>query len=134
MNNVPDDVRIETYVRAKSMDAIDRTNAKVDAALRAGGAAIGAKVNIDTLPGQLPLICNPEMNELFVHNAQDAFPEVEITNAGHFSASTDMGDVSHLMPAIHPSSAGWTDCSTDRISRWWISTQPPCCPGKPLPA
>lgn len=42
------------------------------------------------------------MNELFVHNAQDAFPEVEITNAGHFSASTDMGDVSHLMPAIHP--------------------------------
>ena len=66
MNNVPDDVRIETYVRAKTMDAIDRTNAKVDAALRAGGAAIGAKVNIDTLPGQLPLICNQEMNELFV--------------------------------------------------------------------
>ena len=102
VNNVPDDVRIETYVRAKTMDAIDRTNAKVDAALRAGGAAIGAKVNIDTLPGQLPLICNQEMNELFVHNAQEAFPAVKITNAGHFSASTDMGDVSHLMPAIHP--------------------------------
>ena len=102
VNNVPDDVRIETYVRAKTMDAIDRTNAQVDAALRAGGAAIGAKVNIDTLPGQLPLICNQEMNELFVHNAQEAFPAVKITNAGHFSASTDMGDVSHLMPAIHP--------------------------------
>ena len=63
VNNVPDDVRIETYVRAKTMEAIEKTHKKVDAALRAGGMAIGA---------------------------------------GHFSASTDMGDVSHLMPAIHP--------------------------------
>lgn len=102
VNNVPDDVRIETYVRAKTMEAIDSTNAKVDAALKAGGMAIGAQVNIDTLPGELPLICNKEMNDLFVENAKDAFPGVKITDAGHFSASTDMGDVSHLMPAIHP--------------------------------
>ena len=102
VNNVPDDVRIETYVRAKTMEAIDSTNAKVDAALKAGGMAIGARVNIDTLPGELPLICNKEMNDLFVENAKDAFPGVKITDAGHFSASTDMGDVSHLMPAIHP--------------------------------
>lgn len=102
VNNVPDDVRIETYVRAKTMEAIDSTNAKVDAALKAGGMAIGARVNIDTLPGELPLICNKEMNDLFVANARDAFPGVKVTDAGHFSASTDMGDVSHLMPAIHP--------------------------------
>lgn len=25
-----------------------------------------------------------------------------VKNAGHFSASTDMGDVSHLLPVIHP--------------------------------
>ena len=102
VNNVPSDVRIETYVRAKTMEAIDKTNAKVDAALRAGGAAIGAKVNIDTMPGQLPLICNATLNELFVANAKEAYPQVEIKDAGHFGASTDMGDVSHLMPAIHP--------------------------------
>jgi metal-dependent amidase/aminoacylase/carboxypeptidase family protein len=102
VNNVPSDVRIETYVRAKTMEAIDLTNAKVDAALRAGGAAIGAKVNIDTLPGQLPLICNQRLNELFVEDAKLANPQVEIKDAGHFGASTDMGDVSHLMPAIHP--------------------------------
>ena len=102
VNNVPSDVRNETYVRAKTMEAIDLTNAKVDAALRAGGAAIGAKVNIDTLPGQLPLICNQRLNELFVEDAKLANPQVEIKDAGHFGASTDMGDVSHLMPAIHP--------------------------------
>ena len=102
VNNVPDDVRIETYVRAKTMDAIDKTNAKVDAALRAGGMAIGAKVNIDTMPGMLPLICNPTLNDLFVANAKEAYPLVKVIDTGHFSASTDMGDVSHLMPAIHP--------------------------------
>ena len=102
VNNVPSDVRLETYVRAKTMEAIELTSQKVDAALRAGGAAIGAKVNIDTMPGELPLICNSSLNELFVKNAQLANPQVEIKDAGHFYASTDMGDVSHLMPAIHP--------------------------------
>ena len=54
------------------------------------------------MPGQLPLICNATLNELFVANAKVANPQVEIKDAGHFGASTDMGDVSHLMPAIHP--------------------------------
>lgn len=102
VNNVPDDVRIETYVRAKTMEAIEKTHKKVDAALRAGGMAIGAEVHIDTMPGHLPLVCNATLNELLVENAKEAFPSVKIINAGHFSASTDMGDVSHLMPAIHP--------------------------------
>ena len=102
VNSVPADVRIETYVRAKTMDAIDATQAKVDAALKAGGDAVGAQTIIETLPGQLPLVCNAAMNELFVANAKLVNPEVAVKDAGHFSASTDMGDVSHLMPVIHP--------------------------------
>lgn len=102
VNNVPDDVRIETYVRGATMEAIDRTHKKVDAALKAGGMANGAKVEIDTLPGQLPLICNGPLNDLFADNAKEVLPSVKILDAGHFSASTDMGDVSHLIPAIHP--------------------------------
>lgn len=102
VNSVPADVRIETYVRAKTMEAIEKTNSKVDAALKAGGDAIGAKVIINTMPGMLPLICNNTMNDVFVANAKEVCPEVAIKDAGHFSASTDMGDVSHLIPAIHP--------------------------------
>ena len=102
VNNVPSDVRIETYVRAKTMAAIEATHQKVDAALKAGGYAIGAEVKINTLPGMLPLSCNKTMNDLFVKNALLANPGVTVRDAGHFSASTDMGDVSHLMPVIHP--------------------------------
>lgn len=102
VNSVPSDVRMELYVRAKTMEAIDRTHTRVDAALKAGGDAVGAETVIETLPGMFPLSCNKRMNEIFVENAKLANPEVEIKDAGHFSASTDMGDVSHLMPVIHP--------------------------------
>ena len=89
-------------MRAKTMQAIDNTHSRVDAALKAGGDAIGAKTEIVTLPGMMPLNCNRRMNELMVENARKAYPDVDIKDAGHFSASTDMGDVSHLMPVIHP--------------------------------
>lgn len=102
VNSVPDDVCLELYVRAKTMEAIDATHKRVDAALKAGGDAVGAQTIIETLPGMFPLSCNKRMNELMVANSRLADPDVDIKDAGHFSASTDMGDVSHLMPVIHP--------------------------------
>lgn len=108
VNSVPADVRMELYVRAKTMEAIDRTHSRVDAALKAGGDAIGAKTVIETLPGMMPLSCNERMNNLFAENAKTAWPDVAIKDAGHFSASTDMGDVSHLIPVIHPFIGGTT--------------------------
>ena len=102
VNSVPADVRMELYVRAKTMKAIDKTHQRVDAALKAGGDAIGAQTIVETLPGMMPLSCNARMNQLMIENSKIAYPSVDIKDAGHFSASTDMGDVSHLMPVIHP--------------------------------
>ena len=102
VNPVPADVRMELYVRAKTMAAIEKTHKKVDAALKAGGDAIGAETIIETLPGMMPLSCNARLNELFVENSTVAWPGIAIKDAGHFSASTDMGDVSHIIPVIHP--------------------------------
>lgn len=102
VNSVPADVRMETYVRAKTMKAIEATHQKVDRALRAGGDAIGAQTVIKTLPGYLPLHCPAAFNELFIANAAQFVPAENIKYSGHFGASTDMGDVSHIMPTIHP--------------------------------
>ena len=102
VNSVPADVRMELYVRAKTMEAIEKTHLKVDAALKAGGDAVGAQTIVETLPGMMPLSCNARMNELFVENSKLAWPGIAIKYAGHFSASTDMGDVSHIIPVIHP--------------------------------
>lgn len=102
VNSVPADVRMELYVRGGTMDAIDNTHKKVDAALKAGGDAIGAQTIIETMPGQMPLDCPDRLHELFIANAKAINPDVAIEDAGHFGGSTDMGDVSQIMPAIHP--------------------------------
>lgn len=108
VNSVPADVRLETYVRAKTMAAIDATHHKVDRALKAGGDAVGAQTIIKTLPGYLPLDCPAELNELFAANARQFIAPDKLIRAGHFGGSTDMGDVSHLIPSIHPYVGGVT--------------------------
>jgi amidohydrolase len=102
VNSVPADVTLETYVRARTMDAIEATHKQVDRALRAGGDAVGAETIIHTIPGYLPLASPPSFNELFIANAQEVCPGVEIQRVEGFSGSTEVGDLSHLIPTIQP--------------------------------
>ncbi|AYD40846.1 amidohydrolase [Clostridium fermenticellae] len=102
VNSIPDDVRIESYVRARTIDAMVNTSEKVDRALKAGGDAVGAKTIIRTIPGYLPLECSQELNDIYRHNCSKILPKGSILDGGHFFASTDMGDVSQILPSIHP--------------------------------
>jgi amidohydrolase len=107
VNIIPAEVRMETYVRGKTPEAIVDAELKVDRALRAGALGMGAQVEIRTLPGYFPLINNRNMAELFKRNAGEfLFDPALVQDAGHGTGSTDMGDISHLMPALHPSMAG----------------------------
>jgi amidohydrolase len=102
VNSVPDDVRLETYVRGKTVEAIEKIDLKVERALKAGAYSIGADIKIDTIPGYLPIKCSKEFNDLLLYNAKKFEPEVKVTKAEHFDASSDFGDICHLMPAVHP--------------------------------
>jgi metal-dependent amidase/aminoacylase/carboxypeptidase family protein len=102
VSSVPADVRMETFVRGRSIEAFLSANQKVDCALRAGAMAVGGSVEITTLPGYLPLQNNNPMLELYRDNASALVGANHITELGHRTGSTDMGDVSQLMPAIHP--------------------------------
>ena len=106
VNVIPADVRLETFVRGKTNEAIMDANIKVDRALRAGAMALGATVEINTLPGYMPLRDDREMQKLFMQNAHELFGAEGCTQAGHRTGSTDMGDISHIMPAVHPSMSG----------------------------
>lgn len=106
VNIVPADVRMETYVRAKTMTAIDSTYIKVTRALKAGGDAVGAETHIRTIPGYLPLASCTALNDLFGANALSLMPKENICHSGHFGGSTDMGDISHIMPSLHPFTGG----------------------------
>jgi len=102
VNTVPDDVRIETYIRGANVNAILDANKKVDRAFQAGAYAVGATCNIIDLPGYLPLImCDPLM-EIMVENQQEILGADKVAYAGPpMGGSTDAGDLSNIVPTLH---------------------------------
>jgi amidohydrolase len=106
VNVVPADVRLETFVRGATYEAIADAEAKVDRALRAGAMAVGASVEIETLPGYMPLLVDRGLGELFKRNARELVGEAGWAELGPIAASTDAGDLSHVMPVLHPSHGG----------------------------
>ena len=101
VNVVPDDVRMETFVRGTNMKAVADASTKVDRALRAGAMALGAQVLIETMPGYLPLREDPTLVGLFKDNMLRFTPPTEIVEGLRLTSSTDMGDITHIMPGLH---------------------------------
>ena len=99
---VPAEVTMETFVRGGSLEAILDANRKVDRCLRAGAMAMGAEVEIQTIPGYLPQRNDKRLGRLFGDNVEAIFGPDTFQNSGHRTGSTDMGDLAHLMPVIHP--------------------------------
>lgn len=98
VNVVPDEVVVETLVRAKTIEAFTDAAKKTDRSFQAGAVAMGAKVEITTLPGYLPTLAEEALPEL-KRAAELSAPETNVIEAsGHTGGSTDVGDVQHLMP------------------------------------
>lgn len=100
VNVIPGEVHLETYVRGKTVQAIMAANAKVDRALRAGALAMGAQVEITTLPGYMPLVNHATLSQVFRHNAEAIVGAEQYVTQGHRTGSTDMGDMSQIMPTV----------------------------------
>ena len=108
VNVIPDRVTMESYVRAANIAALDRYNRAINRALRAGGDAIGASCESKGWPGYLPLRPDEKMRDILRENAVAVFGRENVAEGTHQAGSTDMGDVSHLMPVVHP----WVGCVT----------------------
>ena len=107
VNIVPADVRMETYVRGKSLGAILSANEKVNRAIRAGAYSTGAGVEINEIPGYLPLSQDRNFGELFALNAESLISAESVIRGVDMIGSTDMGDLSALMPVIQPTMGGF---------------------------
>ena len=109
VNAVPADVRLEWRVRSATPKAVVKNSALVDRCFKAGALAVGAKVNITNIPGYLPMKHDTHLQELFRQNAVSVVGEnrtLVIPGRRNRGGSTDMGDLSHLMPVCHPYAAG----------------------------
>jgi amidohydrolase len=106
VNAIPADVRVEMFCRGATVEAIELAHRKVDRALKAGALALGGAVEITTLPGYLPLFHDPILVSLFRANAADIVGAANVRDKGHGGGSTDMGDISHILPTVHPYAGG----------------------------
>jgi metal-dependent amidase/aminoacylase/carboxypeptidase family protein len=105
---IPADVRMETFVRGASAEAITVAHRKIDRALKAGALALGARLELTTVPGYLPMHQDPLLVELFTRNAEALVGAESVGQVGHRSGGTDMGDLGHVLPVLHPFAAGAT--------------------------
>lgn len=106
VNVIPDYVKMESYVRASNLPAMKDVNARINRALEAGAMALGAECDIHDLAGYLPMKPDENFRAVLRANAEKIFGAEFVTEGEHAAGSTDMGDVSHLMPVVHP----WVGC------------------------
>ena len=106
VNASPDKVTMESYVRGATVEAIIRENRKINRALAGAAAAMGANVELCDRPGYTPLANDPTLLEV-AHRAMAAIAgEDKVWQGDWATGCTDMGDLSAVMPAIHPYAGG----------------------------
>ena len=108
---VPASAILEWRVRSGNLEALVDNSAKVDRCFKAGAMAVGAQVQITNIPGYMPLRNDPSIQELFQRNAIELVGKsgVKVRPPGHNGGgSTDMGDLSQLIPVVHPYCGGTT--------------------------
>ena len=106
VNVVPDEVVIETLVRAANKDAIADAAAKTDRAFKAGAIAVGAACEITTMPGYLPALSETADEsvlaaaEIAAQTSEKDYQIVPEDTHAYSGGSTDVGNVQHLQPVL----------------------------------
>ncbi len=107
VNAIPATVTLESYVRGSSFEAIKKANAKVNRALTGAALSLGTNIEIIDAPGYGPHKNATGMMKLAEDAAKLAIPDYPMSVSEHVgSGSTDMGDLSAIMPVVHPYSGG----------------------------
>ena len=105
VNAIPARVTLESYVRSGNFAALADANRRVNRALVGAALSLGANVDIQDTPGYAPLRQDPGLTDVAEEAAAALnFPyHYESTPS---TGSTDMGDVSQVIPALHPCCPG----------------------------
>ena len=104
-NIVPREASMEWYVRSDTVTTLSDLKPRVLAALQSGASACGCGFShtwVDT--PYADMVTNNNLSAMYVANASQLGRTVTVpgVNGRRVVGSTDMGNVSHLVPSIHP--------------------------------
>lgn len=100
VNSVPERVRLDYYVRGRTLEAMADASRKVNRSFEAGAHAMGAQVLITDTPGYLPLAQCRDLSAVLRGNLTRFIGEDTIIDGQRSFASGDIGDLGTLMPVI----------------------------------
>lgn len=107
VNAIPETVRLESYVRGASFDGISAANKRVNQAFTGAALSIGTNIEIIDIPGYAPLNNDADMMQVAKEASAVAMPDLQFYMSDKMgSGSTDMGDLSCIMPVVHPYAPG----------------------------
>ncbi len=102
VNTIPDRVAVESYVRGLTFEAMEEANNRLNQALIGGALSMGCEIEIQDISGSSPMIESPELAEVAGEAIHKLLPDAEWKFFDKIdTGSTDMGDVSCLMPVVH---------------------------------
>ncbi len=102
-NIVPRRSAASWYSRSPSRAGLEALNQRVIACLEAGAVAAGCDMEIKWVqPSYDEVVDNRTLLDRYVANAADVGRDVQPSLHHQVVGSTDMGNVSYLVPAIHP--------------------------------
>lgn len=103
-NIVPSDAATEWYIRSDTISSLQELKPRVVAALESGAHACGCSVTHQwTGTAYADMVTNNSLGALYIANAGSLGRKVEAPSAHRrVVGSTDMGNISHMVPSIHP--------------------------------
>ena len=104
-NIIPHYTRSEWYVRSATKERLDVFREKVMACFRAAAEATGCTVEVSPVGHEYQdLINDPLLADLFLANSRALGRDLArgADRDPAMAGSTDMGNVSHVVPALHP--------------------------------
>jgi amidohydrolase len=103
-NIVPKYAAAEWYVRSPTLRLLQALKQRVLTCLESGAAAAGCTMEHEWLdPAYADMIDNPVLVDLFSANAERVGRTMaDPTTAENVVGSTDMGNISYVVPSIHP--------------------------------
>jgi len=102
VNIIPERAACEFSVRAYDVDELARVRAIVERCARGAALASGVELALRIRPGYKDMRNNLTLARVFGEHLAARGRRAAEADPGAGSGSTDMGDVSHVVPSIHP--------------------------------
>lgn len=108
VNIIPDEMKIESFVRGKTLEAIKRENKKMNRALTGAALAMGAGVELTDRPGYSPEVHDSALMQLVEQCCNDLVggDRVEFDYQSWSTGSSDFGDLTAVMPGVQFQASG----------------------------